>query len=47
MNVLNGLETHPEAFQNLVQGSCALAASLFLTSYALVRCVFEGIDNGA
>lgn len=39
MNVINGLESHPEAFQHVVQGSCALAASLFLTSFAFVRCV--------
>lgn len=39
---MNGLETHPEAFQYLVQGSCALGVSLFLTSYALVRCVPSG-----
>ena len=38
MNLVNGLESHPEAFRNVVQGSCALAASLFLTSFALVRC---------
>ena len=42
MNVMNGLEVHPEAFQYLVQASCALGVSLFLTSFGLVRCVPSG-----
>lgn len=39
MNVLNGLENNPEAFHYLVGGSCSLGAALFLTAFALVRCV--------
>lgn len=39
MNVFNGLESHPDAFKYLVGGSCSLGAALFLTAYALVRCV--------
>lgn len=38
MNVMNGMEHNPEAFQYLVGGSCSLAAALFFTSYSLVRC---------
>jgi hypothetical protein len=42
MNVVNGLEHDPEAFQHLVTGSVSLGAALFFTAFALVRCVVAG-----